>query len=402
VPAWFYVFRRPHSYTRDDLVEVHTLGSPVVLEMVRQRLLTAGAVAAEPGEFTARAFLAGGMDLTQAEAVAGIIRAQTDTQLRAARRLMDGALAAPIVAASEQLTELTALVEAQIDFSEEPIEFITPIQLRTRLTELAGQLRRLRTEGLSAERLQELPHVLLLGSPNVGKSTLLNALSGTPRAICAAAAGTTRDILSVPVRLGAGEAMLLDAAGLDQTVDEVLAQARVLTLAAAARVDLICLVADAGAPGGALGDVVEHVRALESPRVVIAANKCDLLGPAEQARRVRELAELRLGAVCPVSALTQAGLVALREELAGVLYGPRGAGLTVEREALVLSGRHREALDEAVDALVRAIELSRATDAAELVAFELRTALNALGQITGAVATEDLLSLVFSRFCIGK
>ena len=156
---------------------------------MRRRALAAGAVAAEPGEFTARAFFHGRLNLAEAEAVAEVIRARTDTQLRAARRMLEGALTAPVQELRRRMSELTALVEADIDFAEEPIDFISPGQLRARLAEVRVQLAQVRRSAVALERLDLVPRVLLVGPPNAGKSSLLNRLSGTSRAICAAVEG---------------------------------------------------------------------------------------------------------------------------------------------------------------------------------------------------------------------
>ena len=178
VPATVYLFRKPHSYTRQDIVEFHTVGSPPVLEMMVERCLTGSARPAEPGEFTARAFLAGAMDLTEAEAVASTIRARSDAQLRAARRQMRGYLADQVRRWQDELADLLSLVVADIDFTEEPIDFISPKQLTIRLTHLQENLKGIMRTADSRERLDVLPYILLLGPPNAGKSTLLNTLSG--------------------------------------------------------------------------------------------------------------------------------------------------------------------------------------------------------------------------------
>ncbi len=244
LPAVFYVFRAPRSYTRQDSVEIHTIGAPALTEMVRKILIEKGAIPADPGEFTARAFLNGGMDLASAEAVSGIIRAGTDTQLRASRRMLEGRLGRDIAELRTVLAELVGLVEADIDFAEEPIEFVTPEDARERMESIRGGLRSLIEDSCSAEQFDVLPHILLLGRPNVGKSTLMNRLSGTSRAICAAAAGTTRDILCAPVQLGRSEAILLDSAGIDQDDDEIIAQARAMAMSTDQNEDLICLVVE--------------------------------------------------------------------------------------------------------------------------------------------------------------
>lgn len=411
IPASFYLFRAPRSYTRQDLVEVHTIGSPAILDMVRKRAMALGALPAEPGEFTARAFFGGGMGLAAAEGVAGVIRARTDAQLRAARRLMDGALAERVRTARDALAELLALVEADIDFAEEPIDFISPTKLNERVSAIDEGLASLLKTPDTLERLDALPRVLLFGAPNAGKSTLMNRLSGTDRAICAAVAGTTRDILSAPVRIGGGEAVVLDAAGVDESGDGVIATARRLVLSEAGRVDLICVVIDASAID--FDRSMATARSLEAGRFLVVLNKCDLLKgvqagePAPESgaidARIRKVAHENLGPVCIVSALSGEGLDDLKRMMADALALEGG---TSGAELLVLSERQQQAIQAASASLRRAVELAREADAtidcADLLAFELRDALDALGAVMGEVTTEDLLGQVFARFCIGK
>jgi tRNA modification GTPase len=401
LPAAFYLFRRPRSYTRQDIVEIYTVGSPAAVEMVRLRALEFGAVPAEPGEFTARAFLNGAMDLSSAEAVAGVIRAQTDTQLQASRRMMDGNLATNLRTVRNDLAELVALVEADIDFAEEPIDFITPQALRERLAVIVERLRELLHRSAVVERLDVLPHILLVGPPNVGKSSLMNRLSGTSRSICAAVAGTTRDILSAPIRIGRAEAILLDTAGVDRSEEEIIAEAAARTVSAAECVDLVCLVVDVTVPDDDL--LFEIVRALDAGRIVIAANKCDLITAEEADRRLELLESRRLGPVCLVSALDGTGVDTLRDAFGEALASDV---TTAPGEAVLISRRQQAAVEDAVETIGRAVSLSETAretiDCADLLALELHEALDVLGTVTGEVTTEDLLGLVFANFCIGK
>ncbi len=428
LPAIFYLFRAPHSYTHQDIVEIHTVGSPAALDLVRRQAIELGAVPAEPGEFTARAFLSGAMDLARAEAVAGVIRAQTDTQLRASRRMMDGAFAAYIKNMRDELSELVALVEADIDFAEEPIEFITPQVLGVRLTRITERLQQSMKGATSVERFDVLPHILLFGSPNVGKSSLMNHLSGTSRAICAAAAGTTRDVLSAPIRLRRGEAILLDAAGVDaagagangagaigdgaadssmwdrlssRSEEQITSEARTRALSAVEQVDLVCVVLDLTTRLDEF--LLRTIRSLDTASVVVAANKCDLLSPDEIRQRVAQLESHEIGPVCAVSALTGTGLDGLRSAFTDVLGR---AVTTTLGESMLISERQRAAVTSANESIERAISLSQTAretiDCADLLAFELREALDALGTVTGEVTTEDLLTQVFANFCIGK
>lgn len=415
-PAFFYLFRAPKSYTRQDVVEIYTVGAPVILDMVRRACVEGGARDAEPGEFTARAFFAGALDLAQAEAVAGVIRAQSDAQLRASRRMLDGDLARRIGELRNDLAELLALVEADIDFAEEPIEFITPPELVARLRRLTASLEALLAAGPPMERLSRLPHILLLGPPNAGKSSLMNRLSGSSRAICAAVAGTTRDILSAPIRLGRGEAILLDSGGIDETEEQIIASARAMALSAAENVDLVCLVIDAAeviAGAFEIESFFARIRRLSLPATMVALNKVDLCSGAGSESQANYLAaaqpaiaraeQLNLGPVVGVSATQGYGIDEFRRVLEMMTDAAPAAAA---EHSTIMTERQHVATAEALAAIQRAGALAASAaetvDCADLLAFELREALDALGGITGAVTTEDLLSHVFARFCIGK
>lgn len=415
IPVNVLIFRAPRSYTRQDLIELHTIGSPVVLEMVRKQTISLGALAALPGEFTARAFLNGSMDLAEAEAVAGVIRSQTDSQLRASRRQLDGMLSILVTEARDALAELLALVEADIDFAEEPIEFITPSELQTRLSDVRARLISLDRGAVSAERLDSLPRVLLLGPPNAGKSSLMNRLSGTNRAICAAVAGTTRDVLSAPITLGRGEAILLDSAGVepqrhegtkaamlhDDGDAEVIRKAMEMSLTAAGVVDLVCVVVDATAEIDTA--FIEKVQSLKLPKTIVAVNKCDLIDELQRNSSIEQWQQLGFSEVVAVSALCGSRIEGLQNAMAQAL----ASGLTTaSAEAVVLNERQRTAIRSASEAIERGVQLAgdavETVDCADVLAFELREALDLLGEITGEVTSEDLLSQVFARFCIGK
>lgn len=393
-PAMALVFLAPRTYTGQDLVELHVAGSPPLLAMLLEALLAGGARHAGPGEFTARAYLNGRLDLTEAEAVNTLIQARSDAELHAAERMMHGQLTATAAALRERLADLLALVEAEIDFAEEPIDFISPAELSRRLAEIADDIRSLLRDAVRAERLDELPRVLLVGAVNAGKSTLLNRLTGVPRAICSPWPGTTRDLLSAPMMLDGHEVVLIDSAGLFDASDPVDRAAVRATLAAIGRVDVVCHVIDASAPPGADSLPVDVDPAI--PRLAVL-NKIDLLVSGNAP------ATAQFPRACRVSALTGEGCDALLDALAGII----GADGSAESgDGLSLTARQRHSLTATAACVSRAERrcdgLDAVADAAELVAFELREAADEIGRIAGEFTTEDLLGRVFSRFCIGK
>ncbi len=399
-PAQAYVFTEPHSYTRQDSVELHTVGAAPVLEMLVERCIRAGARPAHPGEFTARAYLSGALTLSAAEAVATTIHARTDAQLRSARKVMRGDLRDTIVAWQDALADLLSLVVADIDFAEEPIDFISTDELASKVADLHGRLGALIRSSESQSRIDAVPHVLLLGLPNAGKSTLLNALTGIDRAIASAVSGTTRDILSAPATLDGIEAILLDSAGVDDSPDLVLVHARQRAQEEAGRVDLVCITVDVSQPLDAEG-IARLKRLADGPKMLIGT-KFDLLGGdrSDCTSALRQVVDMP---VSVVSAASGEGIDDLRRMMARELIAQ---ATDAEHSAISLSTNQHVALTTANDALVRCLELTTTSDnlldIAELVALELREALDSLALTTGTVSTDDLLGRIFSSFCIGK
>jgi len=393
LPAIAHIFRKPRSYTRADLVEIHLLGAPGVLALLLDDLVAAGARRAGPGEFTARAFIAGGMDLAEAQGVAALIAAQSDAELSAARRLLTGELSVVAAAAREELADLLSLVEGALDFADEPIEFITADQLRTRLRSLQSRLAAALAAGAATERLSHAPRVLLAGKPNAGKSSLLNRLTGLDRAISSPVAGTTRDQIAAPLQLPIGEVLLIDVAGTDHTENRLNRAAQESAAAARRDADLILHILDASRP----------VDPPTAPGHIFVLNKIDLVDPAESAALAGALRPTPGTEVVAVSARTGAGCEQLCAAMNHALLARR---LDAREHQLALSVEHRDALTDASDAVRRAIDLAaddeQARTSAELIAVELRDAADRLGTITGELAPDELLGRIFARFCIGK
>jgi len=408
VVAEAYSFRAPASYTRQDLVEIHTVGSPPVLAMLLDRLTSLGARPAEPGEFTARAFFSGAMDLTRVEGVAAMIAAQNDAQLRASEALLHGRLGRQAAVLRQQLADLLALVEADIDFAEEPIEFFSRADAAVTLNTVAASLSRLVHEAPSVERLEVLPTVLLTGPPNAGKSTLFNRLTGMDRVIQSAVAGTTRDIISTPLTLEGGDVLLQDSPGLDASAEvadmippdapDSLARRRARQRLQTA--DVLVVVADIHAPPTVALDPIRDT--ISDRRWCLVANKIDLAGTAQTSAWIAH-ARRFAGTVLPVSARTGEGVDRLKAYLNNLLFA---SGRYVPKDLLALSSRQRTALQEALQAVERARAWCDDTEASgegpELLALHLREAIHAFSLLEGRITTEDLLDRIFSRFCIGK
>lgn len=401
IPGEVYRFAGPRSYTKQDLVEVHTLGSPVLLSMVLDRLISLGARPAEPGEFTARAFFGGGMSLTEAEGVSALIRARTDAQLRAAEQLLHGRLAEAAQALQERLADLLALVEAEIDFVEEPIDFISPEQVEEGLSDCRQQIETILAQSVPSERLDVVPKVLLIGPPNAGKSTLLNRLSGLDRAICSPMAGTTRDVLTAPIQFAQGEALLIDAAGFGRVRDELDAQAEDALRRMMGKVDLTVLVVDVSEPWDSR--VTDWIADIPKESRLLLANKIDRVEPKKISQFFAEVDRTMKIEKLAVSAVEGQKIQFFSKFLENFLFGqlqPSG------RSLLNLNARHRESLQLTLSILDRACEITRETNQttgiAELIAFELREAIEALESLGASVSSDEILGRIFGQFCIGK
>lgn len=389
------LFPAPRSYTGAESAEIQLPGNPALLDRVVDALLATAARGAhparraEPGEYTARAFLSGRIDLAEAEGVAATIAARSDAELRAAQLLRRGKLATFARASADDLAAALALVEAGIDFTDEDdVVPIAPAELRAVLDGLAAAIAAQLERAVGTEELEAIPWVVLAGPTNAGKSTLFNALLGHERAVVSSAPGTTRDVIAHPLTVttdhGPAEVMLADVAGDDpdpSTLNRLMQEARG---DATARAELILLCAPAGAPAPPTAD---H-------RTIIVRTKAELGSAAHSS--AHEIA---------LSAVTGAGVDDLRALLAQRV-GDRAVSLAAD--ALVLRPRHEAALREAASNLREASAIAApaphgsALRDPELVAASMRTALDALGAVAGDVSPDDVLGRVFASFCIGK
>ncbi len=378
-------FQAPHSYTGEDVVELQVHGSTPVLAQLLRACLALGARTARPGEFTERAFLNDKLDLAQAEAVADLIAAGSEAAARAARRSLDGEFSRRVQEVLECLTRLRVLVEAMLDFPEEGIDFLAEPHIHEGLTGTVAALAQLRREAARGLRLQNGLHAVIVGAPNTGKSSLLNALAAEDRAIVAEIAGTTRDLLRESLDLDGVCLTLVDTAGLRDSTDIVEAEGIRRARAELSRADLALAVLDARDP-----EVPQALAtALQGQTAVLwLHNKADL---ASQSARTETRAD---GVHLWLSAKTGIGMEALHSALRAAA-GAEGEGSFSAR------ARHVAALDETSAALDRA-QARMAEGQGELAAEELRLGQRSLGEITGVLAADDLLGRIFSDFCIGK
>ena len=382
-------FARPNSYTGEDLVEIAAHGSPVVLEMLVRVALRAGARLARPGEFTERAFLAGRLDLTQAEAVRDLIEAQTLYQARIAAEQMGGALSRRIQPAKQTLVELIALLEAGIDFAEDDVEITPNAEIVTRIDTIAPELEALARSFEHGRMVHSGLRLAIVGRPNVGKSSLFNRLLERERAIVTAQPGTTRDLVSDRLSLGGIPVELVDTAGLREAKNEAEAIGIRKSREMLADADLVMVVLDASVP--LRGDERDLIASLEGRRALVVRNKADLKDEAEVA------SELPLPSVT-TSALTGDGVPMLREALVESVRNPAG-----ESESGVLTSlRHFEAVRGALASLNAARDAVGQKIPHEMLLLDLYAALRHLDSLTGETTADDILNQIFSTFCIGK
>ncbi|QJD69557.1 tRNA uridine-5-carboxymethylaminomethyl(34) synthesis GTPase MnmE [Xanthomonas campestris pv. badrii] len=379
-------FQAPRSFTGEDVVELQGHGSPVLLRQLVARCVALGARQARAGEFSERAFLNGKLDLAQAEAIADLIAAGDVRAARAARRSLDGVFSRRIEAVSERLTRLRVHVEAAIDFADEPLDTLGGAQVRAGLEQARALLAQLLRDAERGRKLRDGLHAVLIGPPNAGKSSLLNALAGSDRAIVTDVAGTTRDTLHEAIQLDGFELTLVDTAGLREGGDAIEREGMRRARAELERADLALVVLDARDPQAAreaIGDAIDAV-----PRQLWIHNKCDLLADSTP-----------LGSdAIAVSAITGHGLEQLHTRLRDLALGDASDSADGEFSART---RHVEALRRA-EHHADAADLELGFEQLELAAEELRLAHAALGEITGKMSADELLGQIFSSFCIGK
>jgi tRNA modification GTPase len=391
-------FAAPNSYTGDELVEIAAHGSPVVLEMLLRRALDHGARLASPGEFTERAFLAGKLDLTQAEAVRDLIDAQTLTQARQAASQMGGALSRRVAPTKHSLLELIALLEAGIDFAEDDVDVAPKAEISRRIAELNPPLAALETSFARGRIVHDGLTMAIVGRPNAGKSSLFNRLVERDRAIVTATPGTTRDLVSERISLEGIPLELVDTAGLRETFEEVEQLGIARSREALADAALVLVVLDATQTLNQ--EERSLLAALRNRPALAAINKHDLADQAAPGNAMQD-SDSKASAfgvpMVPTSALTGEGIQALREKIVALATG--GAA---EEPGLLTNLRQQQAIIAARTALTDADSANESSIPHEMILLDLYRVLWALDSLTGQTTPDDVLNLIFSTFCIGK
>lgn len=380
------VFRKPNSYTGEDSVEISTHGSPLIAQKIIELLLNNDVRLAEPGEFTKRAFLNNKIDLAQAEAVADIINSRTEASLRGARNQLDGLLSKKINFLREELINISSLVELELDFAEEDIEFVSFEEISNKIKSIIMEIDNLLDSYSFGKVMRDGVNVAIVGKPNVGKSSLMNYILKESRAIVSHIPGTTRDIIREEASIDGILFKFFDTAGIRSTSDEIEREGVKRSREAVQNSDVVIFVNDI--TSGFDADIYNEIlRLVPEEKIIKVFNKTDLKKPENQTAGVS------------ISALTGDGIDEMMKLLKEKAFGSH---TYTEKSAVVSNLRHYNALKKAKESLGLALESVDKKMSGEFIAADLRNAENQLGEIIGKVTTDDILNNIFSNFCIGK
>jgi len=384
--------KAPQTYTREDVVEINCHGGMTTLRRILGLVLEGGARPAEPGEFTRRAFLNGRIDLSQAEAVIDIIRARTDRAGKIAQQQLEGRLSFDITEQRDKVADLCALIEAHIDFPEEEVELPRKEEMHGSMRSVIGNLEALVKSYDEGRLYREGAAMAIVGKPNVGKSSLMNALLKKDRAIVTELPGTTRDVIEEGLNIGGMPVRIMDTAGIREAHDLAEIEGVKRSLAALEGADIVLAVFDGSRPADeADAEVLEKTK---DKRTIFVINKTDIsdprfsISPAHQAVRI--------------SALNGEGIDGLKEKVIEALIGNKNSGAGESDDILITNARHKQLLDRAIESLEKTETTFAGGEPLEITALFLRECLDSLGEIVGLVTTEDILDRIFSEFCIGK
>lgn len=384
------VMRAPRTFTCEDVVEITCHGGILPAKMVLDAVLESGARLAEPGEFTRRAFLNGRIDLTQAEAVADLIHSRTELALRAANEQLAGKLSQRINQLRDEMVEILAHIEAHIDFPEEDIAPDTKDQLIARLDRSIAFMDELLRTANEGQILRRGIRAAIIGRPNAGKSSLLNQLLGHDRAIVSPIPGTTRDTIEETANIRGLPVVFIDTAGLREARDEIEAEGVRRTRQTLQQAEFILQMFDVSEP--LTESDRDYLAEFSSKKRILVLNKIDLTPQLH-------LPSNLMSAAMKVSCLTAEGIEPLKDAIKELVWSGE---INAEMLQVMINSRHQDALNRARAATLCAVETFRENQTLELIALDLRIAVDAVGEIVGKTTTEDLLDVIFSQFCIGK
>lgn len=390
------IMRAPNTYTREDIIEINCHGGILPLRKVLELTIKEGARLAEPGEFTKRAFLNGRLDLTEAEAVLDLIKAKTDESQKIALDQLQGRLSERIYDLRERLTEICALIEAHIDFPEEDIELSSKKEITESLSSIIKELGNLLKTYEEGRFFRDGLAAAIVGRPNVGKSSLLNALLEKERAIVTEMPGTTRDIIEECLNISGLPLRIIDTAGIREAHDMAEAEGVRRSLKAIDEADFVIAVIDGSE--NLKNEDLEVLEKIKGKNAIVAINKSDLQSSKSDLSSNKKLEAYGLRTV-HISATKGTGINELKETILNTCI----KNWKEHKEGIVITNlRHKVALQSAYDSLSRALSSIDSSQPLEITAIDLRDALDKLGEIVGAVTTDDILNRIFSNFCIGK
>lgn len=389
------LMRSPNSYTGEDVIEIHSHGGHIVPVRILETLFSLGVRPANPGEFSLRAFLNGKMDLTQAEAVCDIINARTEEGLKQAELQLKGELSYRISGFKDTMLDILAEIEAQVDFPEDEIDPIAKDSIIKRATGAISGIDRLLATYEEGRIIKQGVKTAILGKPNVGKSSLLNALLMKERAIVSPRPGTTRDYIEESIDVRGIPLVLIDTAGIRHTSNEIEYEGVRLAKEKAVEAELLLIVLDGSEEPD--NDDIEVLKAATDKKTVIIINKSDLgikLSPDALPSTIRR------ECIVETSARLRTGIEELKDTIKGLLTGTSGYS---DRNGIMLTEiRHKLALETAAQSLRTFLRMLESGESPEFLAIDIRSALDSIGEITGEVTTEEILGRIFSKFCIGK
>lgn len=398
------IFKTPHSYTGEDVIEISSHGGTLVTQKILTVILTNGARHAEPGEFTKRAFLNAKIDLSQAEAVADLIRAKTDAAHSSSIKQLEGSLSDFVKKTRQDIINLTSLVELELDFAEEDLEFVKKDELKQKILDLADTIDKIIASYITGKVIREGVDLVIAGKPNSGKSSLFNYLLKTNRAIVSSIAGTTRDYIEESLIINGVMFNLIDTAGLRASEDIIESEGIKRSYKKIEEADLILYLVDASQSEGAINEDIEYYRKAFLPeKSILVFSKLDLVANASETAEdgaIRNLAPTANVDSVAVSLLNDTSIEELKEHMSSKAFA--GNVASAGSNIVLTNLRHRLCLERVNEALRDAARTIDDRMSGEYISVDLRNAMHHLGEITGEVTNDEILNNIFGKFCIGK